>query len=287
MSLIAQFKQPIKMLRWCLRRARVARRWGHEEFARMPIVIGNAMPKSGSHLLIQVLLGLTKIGPFVDPGIPPISRSVDNRNLPEDAVLSKLHHLKSGDIAYGYLHARGPYIAELTRSDIASFFIYRDPRDLIVSHVFYATQIHTRHGMHRYYTEKLSTMEQRINAAIQGVQTPDAQLSPILTKYQNYLGWLDQKLVLPLRFEDLILDRRTTIGRILDHLATRGFLPQPPRNQAIEALASAIAPRASGTFRRGQPGEWREHFTEGNRRIFKEATGDLLQRLGYEASSAW
>ncbi len=275
------------MLRWRLRRSQAERRWGHAELDRIPVVIGNAMPKSGSHLLIQVLLGLPKIGPFVDPGLPPISRSMANRSLPEDAILANLHRLKSGDITYCYLHAREPYISELTRDGLATFFIYRDPRDLIISHVFYATQIHAGHGMHRYYTEKLSTMEQRINAAIQGVQSSDAQLSPILTKYQNYLGWLDQPSVSLLRFEDLVLDRATTLARILDHMAARGFQPQPPRVEAINALASAIIPQASGTFRRGQPGEWREHFTDENKRIFKSATGNLLQRLGYETSSTW
>jgi len=287
MRLLTQVKQPIKMLRWRLRRSQVAQRWGREKLARMPIVIGNAMPKSGSHLLIQVLLALTKIGPFVDPGIPPFSRSVSNRNLSEDEVLANLHRLSAGDITYCYLHAREPYLAELTRAGVASFYIYRDPRDLIVSHVFYATQIHKEHGMHRYYTERLSTMEQRINAAIEGVHTSETQLSPILTKYQNYLGWLDQQPVLSLRFEDLILDRPAALRRILEHLAARGFKPQPSRDRAIDVLAGNIAPRASGTFRRGQPGEWRDHFTDENKRIFKSATGDLLQRLGYERNSLW
>lgn len=287
MSFIDQVKQPVKMLRWRLRRSGVARLWGRAELARMPIVIGNAMPKSGSHLLIQVLLGLTKIGPFVDPGFPPLNRSAGNRNLPVDAVVDNLHHLGPGDIAYCYLHAREPYLTELTRPGVAALFIYRDPRDLIVSHIFYATQIHPGHGMHAYYTEKLSTMEQRISAATKGVQESGAQLSPILTKYKNYLGWLDQPSVLSLRFEDLILDRPAAIGRILDHMAAHGFVLQPPREQAIEALSAAVAPRASGTFRRGQPGEWREHFTAKNKHVFKTTTGDLLRRLGYEKDSSW
>ena len=287
MSWISQIKQPVKVLRWRLRRARAASRWGGSELSRMPVVIGNAMPKSGSHLLIQVLLGLTKIGPFVDPGLPPISRSAANKNLAQAAVVENLQNLNPGDIVYCYLHAREPFITELARNEVAAFFIYRDPRDLIVSHVFYATEMHPGHGMHAYYTQKLSTMEQRINAAIQGVQEHDAQLSSIKEKYQNYLGWLDQPSVLSIRFEDLILDRPAAIHRILDHMAARGFDPQPPRQQAVDALNSAISPSASGTFRRGQPGEWRKHFTEENERVFKSVTGDLLQRLAYEKDASW
>lgn len=274
------------MIRWRARRAAVARRWGVAELARMPVVIGNAMPKSGSHLLFQVLQGLTRIGPFVDPGMPPINRSAENRNLSDDAILANLRFLKPGDITYSYLHARQPFIAELTRSEVASFFIYRDPRDVIVSHVFYATDIYPGHGMHRYYTETLTTMEQRLNAAIKGVQEPEAKLSSIFAKYEHYLGWLQQSNVLALRFEDLILDRRTVLGRVLDHLAAHGFDPQPSE-QAIDALEAGLQPRASGTFRRGQTGDWGQHFTDANKQTFKAETGDLLQKLGYENNGQW
>ncbi len=274
------------MLRWRARRAAAARRWGAAELARMPIVIGNAMPKSGSHLLFQVLQGLTRIGPFVDPGMPPVSRSAENRNLGDDAILANLHLLNPGDITYSYLHARKPFIAELTRSDVASFFIYRDPRDVIVSHVFYATEIYPGHGMHRYYTETLSTMEQRIDAAIKGVQEPGAQLSSIFAKYEHYVGWLQQPAVFALRFEDLILDRRAALDRVLDHLAAHGFDPRP-REQAKPALEGALRPQASGTFRRGQTGDWRQHFTEANKQTFKSETGNLLQNLGYEKNAQW
>jgi hypothetical protein len=285
MSIVSKIKQPLKMLRWRVRRAAVERRWA-AELARMPIVIGNAMPKSGSHLLFQVLQGLTRIGPFVDPGMPPISRSAENRNLDDDAILENLHSLNSGDVTYCYLHARQPFIAELIRPEVASFFIYRDPRDVIVSHVFYATEIYAGHGMHRYYTETLSNMEQRVNAAIKGVQEPNAKLSSIFAKYEHYVGWLQQPGVLALRFEDLIMDRRTALGRVLDHLSAHGFDPQP-RQQAIDALEAGLQPRASGTFRRGQTGDWRQHFTEANKQTFKSETGDLLQKLGYERNAQW
>jgi sulfotransferase 6B1 len=174
----------------------------------------------------------------------------------------------------------------LTLAGMASFFIYRDPRDVIVSHVFYATEIYPGHGMHRYYTETLSNMEQRINAAIKGVQEPNAKLSSIFAKYEHYLGWLQQPGVLALRFEDLIMDRRAALSRVLDHLATDGFDPQP-RQQAIDALEAGLRPGASGTFRRGQTGDWRQHFTEANKQAFKSETGDLLKKLGYEKDAEW
>jgi hypothetical protein len=158
---------------------------------------------------------------------------------------------------------------------------------MIVSHVFYATQIHLGHGMHRYYTETLQTMEERINAAIRGVEEPGLELSNVRQKYDHYLGWLEQPAVLCLRFEDLILDRIATLGRLLDYLEERGFTPRVSRARARKTLLDSIAPQKSGTFRKGKPGNWREHFTETNKALFKEIAGDLLLRLGYEEDQVW
>lgn len=282
-----EIKTPLKMVRWQGRRLLTALRWGPAALRSAPAVLGNAMPKSGSHLIIQVLQGLTRLGPFVNPGFPPVNRSQDNSKQPDSFVLASIERMRPGDIAYGYVHARPPFIDPLTRSGRATIFVYRDPRDMVVSHVFYATDMHPGHGMHRYYNETLKTMEERIQAAIQGVEDPGSELSPIHKKYENYLGWLEQPAVLCLRFEDLILNRQQALGALLDYLGQRGFIPRASREDAIDILSQAIAPKKSGTFRKGQPGNWQEHFTPANKAFFKEQAGDLLTRLGYENDLNW
>ena len=280
-------KHDLKKIRWRFRRNAAALRWGRSELGTMPAVLGNAMPKSGSHLIIQVLHGLVKLGPFVKTGFPPVNRSEDNQKLPPDAVLENIQNMQPGDISYGYVHAREPFIEALTKSHRATIFVYRDPRDMIVSHVFYATEMHKGHGMHPYYTEVLDSTEKRIDAQILGVEEPGFELSCVKTKYEAYLGWLAQSNVCCIRFEDLILNRDDVLGVILDYFAQKDFTPNVSRKEAIETLKSAIAPRKSGTFRKGEPGNWREHFTQGNIKHFKEATGDLLVRLGYEQNADW
>lgn len=280
-------KHWLKLGRWQARRAIAAMRWGPQNLQNAPVVLGNAMPKSGSHLLIQVLQGLTTLGPFVNPGFPPVNRTEDNNKLPDSAVLENIQRMRPGDIGYGYIGAQAAFIDALTRPGRATVFVYRDPRDMIVSHIFYATQMHPDHWMRRYYTERLHTMEERINAAIQGVDEPGSELTEVRKRYEGYLGWLDQDGVLSLRFEDLIQERETTLGRLLDYLDGRGFTPAVPRQTAIETLSKAIAPKRSGTFRKGVPGNWKEHFTEANKALFKGKTGDLLISLGYEADYDW
>ncbi|KAA3643592.1 MAG: hypothetical protein DWQ07_19675 [Chloroflexi bacterium] len=252
-----------------------------------PIVFGNAMPKSGSHLIYQVLKGLDSLGPFVVPGFPPVTRSEANLNLEEDEVLANIQALGAGDIAYGYVHAREPFISALTQPDVATVFVYRDPRDVIVSHVFYATDMYDQHGMNTYYNEELEDMQQRIHAAIVGVDEPEHELSSIRTKYEKYMGWLEQPEVLSLRYEDLIQETENSLNRLLDHIESRGYVTPYLRGVAVEILREAIRPKASGTFRKGQPGEWKEHFSDANVAAFKEHTGDLLVGLGYEENSNW
>jgi sulfotransferase 6B1 len=287
MNLTFTIKHYLKLARWQARRATTALRWGPGAMSKVPAVLGNAMPKSGSHLIIQVLEGLVNLGPFVNPGFRPVNRSEDNRKLPDAAVVHNIRRMRLGDIAYGYVQAREPFLSLLSEPQRATIFVYRDPRDMVVSHVFYATTMHTGHGMHRYYTKTLHSMEERINAAIEGVTVAGSELSSLRSKYESYLGWLEQPYVLCLRFEDLILERETALGKILDYLEAHGFNPQVARQQALATLQEAIVPRKSGTFRKGQPGNWREHFTPANVARFKEHTGDLLLRLGYEHEQDW
>ncbi len=280
-------KHWLKLIRWRMRRARAALRWGPDALAAAPIVFGNAMPKSGSHLLTQILRGLVPLGPFVDPGFPPANRSEANQTLPEQRIQAEIRAMRPGDIRYGYIKPKEPYLSLLTGPNRATIFLYRDPRDMLVSHVFYATEMYPGHGMHEYYNQTLTSMEERLNAAIRGVTEPGYELSSVMQRYQSYWGWFDHPDILRLRFEDLILDRDAALGRLLDFLETFGFTPDVPRSQAIGMIKANIAPRKSGTFRKGEPGNWREHFTEANKVLFKEEAGDLLIYLGYEEDDGW
>ncbi len=82
-------------------------------------------------------------------------------------------------------------------------------------------------------------------------------------------------------------DQEREVNRLLDHLTAAGLPVDVARPQAVSALREAMAPKHSPTFRAGQSGGWREHFTPTNVRTFKHVTGDLLIRLGYEEDDDW
>jgi hypothetical protein len=43
----------------------------------------------------------------------------------------------------------------------------------------------------------------------------------------------------------------------------------------------------SSFFRKGIAGDWRNVFTEKDKRVYKEAVGDLIVKLGYEKDNDW
>jgi plasmid stabilization system protein ParE len=130
-------------------------------------------------------------------------------------------------------------------------------------------------------------MEERISAAIGGVQENGLELMSVKDRYDSHLGWLDQPGILCLRFEDLRLKQEESYNQILDYLHGKGFQPAVSRQEAVAAIGEAVRPKKSGTFRAGRVGDWRKHFTQMNVDFFKQTTGDLLIKLGYERDHDW
>jgi sulfotransferase 6B1 len=253
----------------------------------LPILLSISFPKSGTHLLDQILLGFSKVAPFSKrlhsfyaeyEGETGIKRS------PQQA-LTWLDSLRPGDIASAHLFARPEAVARVTSSAFIPYFIFRDPRDVVVSHVFYVTDMAARHVHHKYYAS-LPDLNARLNASILGRPDADIEFSDIATRFAPYLAWLDCPEVLAIHFEDLINDRATTLPRIMDHFLTRVPL-QAPRHLILDSLESSINPKRSPTFRSGKTGEWKKYFTEDHRKLFKDVAGDLLIRLAYENNNNW
>jgi hypothetical protein len=163
---------------------------------------------------------------------------------------------------------------------------------VVVSHVFYVTNMEARHVHHAYY-QSLPDFDARLTVSILGRPDPSAgsgqsrfEFPNIADRFAPYLDWLSQPEVLTIHFEELIQDRAGSLNRILDHFLTRVPL-QASRSLILNSLESAINPTKSPTFRSGKTGEWKRHFTEEHKRLFKDIAGDLLIRLGYEKNNHW
>lgn len=272
--------------KWLGRRARAGLRAGWPRLSAMPVVFGNAIPKSGSTLFFNILRGMPEIGPFVVSGLPVIKPFTDGKPTSPTRISRQLRSLRGGDIACGYLYATPENMAEVLRPNWANFLILRDPRDTIVSAVHYAMDLYPGHALHDYL-RRLPSLGERIEVFIYGIAEGALQRVGVRQHYERFLPWTGSSQVCVVRFEDLLSDPAGQLGRMLDWLQSLGFVPELPKPQAIAALAAQMDPAQSATFREGRAGGWREQFTEANKRHFKEAAGALLVDLGYEVDLDW
>lgn len=252
-----------------------------------PILLGISFPKSGTHLLDQILLGSSNVAPFSKrlhsfyaeyEGESGLKRS------PEQS-LAWLNSLRPRDVASAHLFARDDIVARVCSLKFVPYFIFRDPRDVVVSHVFYVTDMEAHHVHHDYYAS-LPDFNSRLTVSILGKPNTNIEFPNVAERFAPYLNWLEHPEVLSIHFEDLINDRTATLTRILDHFLARAPLPFP-RSLILDSLESSINPTRSPTFRSGKTAEWKQHFTEEHKRIFKNVAGDLLIKLGYESSYDW
>jgi len=271
--------------------------------ADLPILLGISFPKSGTHLLDQILLGFANLAPYskrLHSFYAEYEGESGVKRAPERA-LQWLDSLRPCDVASAHLFARPDAVSRVTSPKFIPYFIFRDPRDVVVSHVFYVTEMESRHVHHAYY-QSLPDFDARLTVSILGRPDPSTgsgqarfEFPNIAERFAPYLGWLDQPPVLTIHFEDLIQDRVEALNRIIDHFLARvladpavlrGAL-QSNRQLILDSLESSINPTKSPTFRSGKTGEWKKHFTNEHKKIFKECAGYLLIRLGYEKDNNW
>jgi hypothetical protein len=258
-----------------------------EPEAGWPTLLGISFPKSGTHLLDQILLGFSKVAPFskrLHSFYAEYEGESGRKRAPQQA-LAWLDSLRPRDIASAHLFAQQVVNARMTSSAFVPYFIFRDPRDVVVSHVFYVTDMETHHVHHDYYTS-LPDFNERLKVSILGRKELDIEFPDIASRFTPYLDWLDHPQVLSIHFEQLVNDRLTTLNRIVDHFLARVPI-QTPRRMILDSLESSINPGRSPTFRSGKTGEWKQHFTKEHKEIFKNVAGDLLVKLGYEKNNDW
>jgi hypothetical protein len=262
-------------------------RWRRLSFSEAPAIFGNGKPKSGSHLLLQILAGFTEILPYAYVASDPI-RTITREGRRRSAVeiLDDLKRIPRGVIGWGYVEPTAENIAYLCGPGRVNYFLYRDPRDMLVSHVFFATDMDEDHGMHAYY-QTLPDFGARLKVAITGIQRDGLRMVSVKERYAGVFKWLDQKHVLCLRYEDLVERRGEAFDAMLNQVESTGYRVPTPRPRAISILERSIRPDASRTFREGKAGGWRQYFTAEHKRLFVDVAGDLLVRLGYEKGNDW
>jgi hypothetical protein len=275
---------------------RAWRRWreGPEAVRRNPPVLCNSVPKSGTHLLAQILEslpGVRSFGTFL-ASIPPVRY----RERRPRTVHRRISRFVSGELVRGHLFYRPEYECALADRSTVHFLIYRDPRDVVVSEAHYLAEMAWWHRLHRAF-RRLPDMESRFQLAIEGAseQEVGGWFPDLAARFRPYVDWMGRPGVLAVRYEDLVGgDRERVLGDIVDFwLESRGDAGDPGdgsvagRADLIRAALEAIDPLRSHTFRRGGSGGWRSELSRHNVETLRRVAGPLLVELGYEADMDW
>jgi len=276
-----------RLVRPPVRYAQAAWRWKRLAFTESPPIFGNAKPKSGSHLLTQILGGFCRLAPYTYVETEPVRTvKASGGRFSVDETLSQLKRIPRGVIGWGYVNATPENVAFLCQPERVNYFIYRDPRDMLISHIFFATDMHEGHGMHEYY-QNLSDFDERLKIAITGIDKDGLYMVSVKHRYEGVFQWLEQPSVLCIRFEELINNREQILNQMLDQVEKTGYKIPTPREKALDILLETIQPKKSKTFRSGKTGEWKKYFKDEHKALFKDVAGDLLVRLGYEKDNDW
>lgn len=254
-----------------------------------PVLMANSFPKSGSHLLDQVLMGFSRVSPF-SPHVALPFVSYDGETGHKRTVQEALAFLKALrplDVTSTHLLAWPEVVEAVCTPRFIPYIIFRDPRDIVVSHVFYITEMAPGHAHYEYYNKNLKNFDERLKVSILGRPEAEIEFPDIAKRFELYRGWLDRPEVLVLRFEDFIHNRREALGKVVDHFLKRVDTLPAGREQIIDALETNIDPQRSPTFRSGKTGEWKKYFKDEHKRLFKEVAGELLVQLGYEQDNNW
>ena len=252
--------------------------------AKTPLYVANSFPKSGTHLLDQIVSSLPNAfdyGRFLSS----MTSSFRFQLRSEEETLRYLNRCIPGEVLRAHLFYHASYEAALKSKNAVHYFIYRDPRDVVISEAFYLRDMNRWHRLHPHFSG-LSD-EEAVNLSIRGMPDREDMYYPdIATRFRCYMPWLQSSECMSVKFEDLVGPQQTEFVKRIVHAACER-LQIATEESAVERACVAINPKKSHTFRKAKSGGWRVGMTAASQGLFKETAGDLLVELGYEQGNDW
>lgn len=252
-----------------------------------PPILANSIPKSGTHLLDQILSAIPRrrnYGRFLES----MTASYIFKERSVRSTTRFIETIVSGEIVRAHLHHSPEAAQALDRRSVAHFLICRDPRDVVVSEAHYLRSMNRWHKMHPYF-KRLPSFAEAVTLAITGLPGRDTPLPypDIGRRYGRFMPWFSDPSTHVVRFEDLISGKQPeTIEGIVRH-----YEQLCGEQLDVEGIATTardlIAPSRSHTFREGRSGGWKNTLSGEQKELVKSVAGDLLIQLGYEESPNW
>lgn len=268
---------------------------GDAEIELRPRILVNGFPKSGLHL--ATLLARCVV---TDAAVPTAWGGTFQLNawstewLPATKVFPTLSRIVDNSFLKGHV-GYSPRIEQyLFWHGVSMAFVFRDPRDVLVSQSFHVLADDDGRFTHpgKSVFRALATHEDVLLACLEGI----GPYAGLFERWSLYANWLAVSWVFKLRFEDMRLRPDETARRFAAYVYERlgqanGLdvkLPEDVLDEAVGHMTRAMKrTELSPTFRKGNVGDWRDHFTPRVKTAFKLRAGDWLERLGYEDNDDW
>jgi sulfotransferase 6B1 len=258
-----------------------------DDYLAAPPMLANSFPKSGTHLVFQIVDGLpnsTNYGAF----LASMTSSFRFRERSPDDATRFIARFAPGEIVRGHLFFHPQNAADLAAKNVVHYFAYRDPRDVVVSEAHYLREMNRWHRLAPRFRE-LPSIDEAIMLSITGFDppVPGIEYPNIAARFARYSGWLDRDDCLAIRFEDLASQRRSAVIRRMAEFYAARSRAQHDIDACVATMTASIAPHKSHTFRSGKKAGWQSEFTAEHRRVFDQLAGELLIQLEYESNHDW
>ncbi len=136
------------------------------------------------------------------------------------------------------------------------------------------------------------------NKVVDGKLVPTGTWKPIagcarrwVRDIESSRRWWGDPRLLTVRYEDLVLDPRPALERLMTFIGEEwdeGMMAHAAADSPFrDATRFAQSPEALGAVSTASLGRWQRDLDERDRRIFKRVAGPLLVELGYAADDRW
>jgi len=181
-----------------------------------------------------------------------------------------------GDRRFGHIAYQPEYAEAIQKIPTKVLFNIRDPRDVVVAEYKNMERHYKKYGQDghkalwdwydnnvgKYIFDKEDTLTDLIHFAS--------------LRWPKWIGWLDYKWTMPVKYEELRLDTLNTCEKICNWLD--GLCPIEPLKMAKKAKPRPKNP----TFRKGIPGDWITEFENRHKQLANDILGDIILKLGYK-----
>ncbi|MFT6962087.1 MAG: hypothetical protein ACJAWV_001812 [Flammeovirgaceae bacterium] len=246
-------------------------------------VLTNSIPKSGTHLLSNMLFSI----PYSQMG----GDATDADKFSDDSerfdfMKNQLTDFSAGSVVLGHIPYSQKIDNWLAEKDVKHVFVVRDPRDVAVSMHYYVMKSQGKHFHYPIYSS-LETNEERLLQVIEGFgegktsfRESSESIPNLKIYYEAYFPWIESPNTYVVKFEDLINPEKKykEVQNLLN------FLEITPSNANIDRMIQrGQNPKKSSTFRKGKKEGWRDEFQAEHIEAFERVFGsELLRKLGYE-----